>query len=304
MSDDLIYIRDLRVETIIGLFEWERRIPQLLVLDLAMATDIRKAAASDDIADTLDYKSVAKRVLAHVKESQFKLVESLAESIAELIIREFSVPWLKLEVNKTGALRGARDVGVIIERSAEDYSNTAARKSKKDQPSTLAWISIGSNQQPEKHIARALVALEKRFGPLRSSAVYQNPAVGFDGPDFLNLVVGFETQENADRVNQALRSVEDENGRDRSGPRFSDRSIDLDLILFGDEVSANDGLVLPRPEVLTQAFVLTPLADIFPDGTHPVTGDSYANLAARLDQTCMRRLDSAKTVAAAGKDAL
>jgi dihydroneopterin aldolase len=113
---DIVYIRDLRIETVIGIYEWERRVRQAVVLDLEMAADVARAAATDSIADTLDYKAVAKRIIAFVEGGRFQLVETLAERVAEIVIAEFDVPWLRLQVNKQGALRGARDVGVIIER--------------------------------------------------------------------------------------------------------------------------------------------------------------------------------------------
>ena len=113
---DIVFIRDLRVDAIIGVFEWERRIRQTLSFDLEMAADIARAAASDRIEDTLDYKAVAKRIRAFVEASEFQLVETLAERVAELVREEFGVPWLRLRLNKTGAVRGARDVGVLIER--------------------------------------------------------------------------------------------------------------------------------------------------------------------------------------------
>ena len=113
---DIIYLHDLRIDTVIGVFDWERRVRQTVILDLEMTADIRRAAASDDLADTLNYKAVAKRLIEFVGRSEFQLVETLAERIAELVIAEFSVPWLRLRVNKQGAVRGARDVGVIIER--------------------------------------------------------------------------------------------------------------------------------------------------------------------------------------------
>jgi dihydroneopterin aldolase len=100
----------------IGVFDWERRIRQTVILDLDMAADIQRAADSDDLADTLNYKAVAKRLIEFVGRSEFQLVETLAERVAELVLKEFSVPWLRLRVNKQGAVRGARDVGVIIER--------------------------------------------------------------------------------------------------------------------------------------------------------------------------------------------
>ncbi|HHO67826.1 MAG TPA: dihydroneopterin aldolase [Gammaproteobacteria bacterium] len=113
---DIIFIRDLRIDTVIGIYDWERSIRQTVSLDLEMATDIRKAAASDAIDDTLNYKAVAKRIIAFVEGSSFQLVETLAERIAELVLAEFGVPWLRLTLNKGGAVRGARGVGVVIER--------------------------------------------------------------------------------------------------------------------------------------------------------------------------------------------
>lgn len=113
---DIIFLRGLRIETVIGIYDWERTVRQTVVLDLDMAADIRKAAASDDIADTLDYKAVSKRVISFVEESSFFLVETLAEKIAQIVIKEFGVPWVRLTLNKKGAIRGASDVGIMIER--------------------------------------------------------------------------------------------------------------------------------------------------------------------------------------------
>lgn len=113
---DIIYLNDLRIETVIGIYEWERRTRQTVILDIEMGTDISKAAATDSIDDTLNYKAVAKRVISFVSESEFELVETLAERITEILINEFDIPWCKLRLNKKGAVRGVRDVGVIIER--------------------------------------------------------------------------------------------------------------------------------------------------------------------------------------------
>jgi len=117
---DIIYLSDLRIDTIIGIYDWERRVKQTVIIDLEMGTDIRAAAKSDNIENTLNYKAVAKRLFAFVGESEFELVETLAEKVAELILAEFNVPWLRLKVNKQGAVRGVRDVGVIIERGRKE----------------------------------------------------------------------------------------------------------------------------------------------------------------------------------------
>ncbi|MBL1259703.1 MAG: dihydroneopterin aldolase [Thiotrichaceae bacterium] len=113
---DIIYLRDLKIETIIGIFDWEREIKQTISFDLDMATDIRKAAASDTIEDTLDYKTLSKRIISFVEESSFQLVETLAEQVAAIILEEFNVSWVRVRLDKVGAIRGASGVGVIIER--------------------------------------------------------------------------------------------------------------------------------------------------------------------------------------------
>ncbi len=117
---DRIYLRDLRTETIIGIYDWERKIRQTVSFDFEFPGDIRRAAKSDRIEDTLNYKSVAKRVLAFVETSEYHLVETLAEEVARLILKEFSVEWVRVTLNKPGAVRGSRDVGVTIERSRAD----------------------------------------------------------------------------------------------------------------------------------------------------------------------------------------
>ncbi len=115
---DIIFLRGLHIETIVGIFDWERVNRRIVVIDLEMATDNRKAAASDAIADALDYSAVSRRVITFVEQSSFFLVETLAERICEIIRDEFNVPWVRLTLNKKGAIEGATDVGVIIERGA------------------------------------------------------------------------------------------------------------------------------------------------------------------------------------------
>ncbi|MDH4125579.1 MAG: dihydroneopterin aldolase [Gammaproteobacteria bacterium] len=119
---DLIFLNELRVETVIGIWDWERKIRQIVAIDLEMSADIRKAAASDSVKDTLDYKAVAKRIQAFVSGSSFQLVETLAEHIAAIVLNEFSVAWVRVRVNKPGAIRGAKDVGVLIERGTPPAS--------------------------------------------------------------------------------------------------------------------------------------------------------------------------------------
>jgi len=119
---DIVFIHDLQIETVIGIYDWERKIRQTISLDIEMATDISKAAKSDDksddIEDTLSYKTVAKRLIEFVQQSEFELVEALAEKICSIVMDEFAVPWVKLTLHKPGAVRGSKSVGVIIERGS------------------------------------------------------------------------------------------------------------------------------------------------------------------------------------------
>ena len=113
---DIVFVRGLEAETVIGVYDWERKVRQRVVFDLEMASDNRLAASTDGIDDALDYAEVSKRVLALVEGSEFQLIETMAEQVAELVLAEFRVPWLRLTLAKPGAVRQAREVGVVIER--------------------------------------------------------------------------------------------------------------------------------------------------------------------------------------------
>lgn len=113
---DRIFLSEMKIETTVGIWEWEKRIKQQVIIDIEMSADIKKAAATDQIEDTLNYKAVAKSVRKLVEESSFQLVETMAEKISELVIREHNVSWVRVKVNKPGAIRGSKGVGIIIER--------------------------------------------------------------------------------------------------------------------------------------------------------------------------------------------
>lgn len=113
---DIVFISDLDIDTVIGIYDWEREIRQTVRLNLEMNADVKRAAASDKIEDTLDYKTVAKRLIGFVQASEFGLIETLAERCAEIVLDEFPVQWLRLKLDKPGAVRGSRSVGILIER--------------------------------------------------------------------------------------------------------------------------------------------------------------------------------------------
>jgi 2-amino-4-hydroxy-6-hydroxymethyldihydropteridine diphosphokinase len=303
---DKVFIEGLEVEALIGIYDWERRIRQPLQFDIEMAFDNRRPAASDRIEDTLDYKAVSKRLVEFVSQSGYGLVETLAERCAALILNEFAVSQVRLKLSKPGAVRGARAVGVLIERSkpaptpvkeattqssatpapspkpaAPTAEPIAARKkpsSKFQSGKRQAYLSLGSNIAPEDNLRKAVAALRARFGDVVVSPVYRTPAVGFDGPDFLNAVVVIESDIHPFALNDWLHALEIAQGRDRRDASYSNRPLDIDIIYFGDLVLEGPGdFQLPRPE-LHHAFVLKPLADVAPDFIDPLRHMTLARL--------------------------
>ncbi len=150
---------------------------------------------------------------------------------------------------------------------------------------TRVYLSLGSNIDRHRHILAGLDALADQLGPLQVSPVYESEAVGFAGSHFFNLVAGLDTELPVAELSACLKQIEDDNGRDRSGPRFSPRTLDIDILTYGDFVgTALAGMELPRAEILENAFVLLPLADIAPEEKHPVLGKSYAELWQAYDR--------------------
>lgn len=147
------------------------------------------------------------------------------------------------------------------------------------------YISLGSNINRKENTRAGIKALKQAFGDLILSSVYESEAVGFDGDAFYNMVIACEVSTPVHNTNQILRDIEDANGRDRSGPKFSSRTLDLDLLLYDDLKLDENGLKLPRGEILKNAFVLWPLAEIAPDLKHPEAGISYAELWSAFDKS-------------------
>ncbi len=147
------------------------------------------------------------------------------------------------------------------------------------------WLSIGTNVDREANVTGCIKALRAEFGELIISQVYENASFGFEGSPFYNLVVGFESDRSIDELTQTFHQIEADHGRIRSGPKFAARSLDIDLLTYGDEVLKQGKLELPRPEILEYAFVLGPLAEVAGDERHPISGETYSELWDRFDKS-------------------
>lgn len=153
---------------------------------------------------------------------------------------------------------------------------------------TTVFLSIGSNIDKEHNIQAGTDALQRRFGALVCSTVYESESVGFDGDNFYNLVASIETDEDVESVVSALKQIEDAHGRTRSGPRFSSRTLDIDILLYDDLIRDDEVVSVPRDEILKNAFVLKPLAELVGENLHPQTGTSYRELWEQFDQSSQR----------------
>ena len=147
-------------------------------------------------------------------------------------------------------------------------------------------ISVGTNIARENNLKAALAVLRHTYGALRMSPVYSNPAIGFTGPEFYNLVVSFEATQTVKEVTNFLHSVEASQGRIRQGDRLGSRELDLDLLLYGDQVLHAEGIDVPRGEILEHSYVLMPLSWLLPNDRHPVTQERYAAMWTRMRKTC------------------
>jgi dihydroneopterin aldolase len=270
-TQDYISIHALRIQCIIGIFDWERKQKQEVSIDLKFPCDNRKAARTDRIEDAVDYKKIAKTTIAFVESSQFLLVETLAERLAENLIVQFSLPEIDLTVSKPGALRGSRNVGVQIHRYGKDTT-------------VENWMAVGlgSNIQPRMNLTRAMEDLDHRFGLLGCSHVYETSPVGFSRQNsFWNLAAVFRDPGGAtSSLRNQFRMIENKTGRKKISNRNGPRTLDLDILLRGHRVELKNKKKLPHPDLVKKAFALYPLLEILPTGTHPVTGLSFMEMAA------------------------
>ncbi len=277
--DDYIHLTGLKIRCIIGIFKWERKQKQNILIDLKFPCDIRSAAQTDKIEDAIDYKRIAKNTILFVEKSSYQLIETLAEELSRYLMEKFCLPEIFLKVSKPGAIRGSQNVGVEIHRTS--FFNTSRH---------LAFFSLGSNLSPKLHLERALEEIGKKFPLEGISHVYRTKPVGYvKQPYFWNMVVaGRKSNEDPEVIRRWILRLEEQNKRRKSHKTFGPRTVDIDLILFGDSVINNKSFSIPHPDIEKKAFVLFPLLEICPNLIHPKNGKSMIEISAAFKSGTQR----------------
>jgi len=271
--NDLIHIKDLLVRGIVGINPEEREKRQDILINITLTADTSVAGRSDAIDDAVNYRTITKRVIRMVEASSFGLVERLAAEIAALCLAEPRVAAARVRVEKPGALRFARSVGVEIERTREDLRALPNR----------VFVSLGSNIDPETNLPAAVaeLAADRSVTVVAISPVYETAPVGtVDQANFLNAAIQIETPLTAEQLkSQVLLPAEHRLGRVRMEDRNAPRTLDLDIALFNYDVLDTGSRRVPEPDIIRYPHVALPLADLAPYYVHPETGQTLAEIA-------------------------
>lgn len=263
--DGLIFMRGLKTKCIIGIFDWERKKKQTILVDFKFPSDISKAAKSDRIEDTEDYKSIAKLVLKFTAESTFFLIETLSEKIAEVILKHIRSEWVQVTVSKPGAVRFSENVGIQITRYRKDIEHQKTIR-------TVAYLSIGSNIKRRHSIEQALILLKETFGTVTRSSIYESSAIGNDeSPNFWNLMVKIETRLSPAKLKLKLLQIEKKIGRTKSQNKFEPRVIDIDIVFYGSKIIKQNKLCVPHLDSAHAHYMLIPMVQLDANFIHPKT---------------------------------
>jgi len=278
MSQDWIRIEGLLAHGVIGLHGHERSSPQEVRIDARLRLDLREIGRTDDVGCGVNYKSVSRALIAHAETSERHTIESLACDLAGICLHHDGVLEARIAVWKPNADPYAQRVVAEVTRFREELLERA-------------YVVLGSNREPETNLPEAVHELAALGRVLCVSQAYEAPAVGAPGEnDYVNAAVAIETCLPPGAIRRALKAIEQNAGR---GEGSAGVTIDLDLCLYGELVVETGGVRVPRPEIVTRAFVARSLADLDPALAHPVTGESISDIAARLsaEQTLEVRED-------------
>jgi 2-amino-4-hydroxy-6-hydroxymethyldihydropteridine diphosphokinase len=292
---DRIHIRDLVLRCIIGINPDEREQRQDVIINITMYADLRQAGLSDNIDDTVNYKTVKQRVVHLVETSSCLLVERLAQEIADICLADPRVQQVDVTLDKPGALRYARSVGLQITRHkhgatrAEADAAVSARRLRAAPPASVAYVGVGSNIEPEANIERALEQLRQSVRVTGTSTFYRTAAIGRpDQADYLNGVWRIEPALSAKELKvSVLRPIEQRLGRVRGSDRYAPRTIDLDVLLCGRQVVHDADCQVPAPEILDRRFLCMGLLELDPDLVLPGMDRPLALLVKRAQEEAL-----------------
>lgn len=278
-----IVIRDLLVRAILGVNPDERVNRQDVLINVALEVDTRPAAASDAIADAVNYASLSHDIIALAQGTRFYLVEKLVAEIVWLCLDDPRVSRATVTVEKPTALRFARSVGVEVSRTQEE----------RQEHGFVAYIALGANLEPERNLRLAVKRLSEHCRIDAVSPVYESaPIDGSDQPCYLNAVArAFTPLPPRELKEGVLRGIEAELGRVRTGDPFAARPIDLDLILYGDRVQSGGEVRVPAEGITRYAHVAIPLADLAPAWRHPERDETIQSIADSVDGGGLNRRD-------------
>lgn len=269
-TQDYIVLTGLKISCIIGIFDWERKQKQNVLIDLKIPCDVRKASQRDNIADAVDYKKIAKTTIAFVEKSDFQLVETMAENLADLLLRTFKLSEIELSVSKPAAIRGSQNVGVKIHRTNSLYNREE-----------LIFLSLGSNINPRQNLEFALREIATKYSLQGLSHAYETSPVGYSKqPAFWNMAAAIATQDSPEKIRLWLAALEKKAGRKKTQKTFGPRTLDVDLIAWKNLVQKTKNFHLPHPDITTKAFVLFPLLEMAPSWIEPKTQTPLMELAA------------------------
>lgn len=272
---DKILIGDLHARCVLGLTEEERRERQDVVVQITLWSDLDRAIASDRVEEGLDYRALKKRVLALVEGSTFRLLETLAARIADECTGTPRVERALVRVDKPGALRFARTVGVEVVRRRRHR----------------AFVAVGSSVDAERNVERAVRILATSAKLVGVSTFYRTAAVGRpSAASFVNGVVELTTRRRPHALKRHLRGIEHALGRVRTEDRDADRTIDLDLILYDELVVRAANLVLPDPDIVTRSFLAGPLHELAPELVLPGERTPIRDVALALGSAGLQEL--------------
>ncbi len=280
---DRIHIKDLFLRTIVGLNPEEREKRQDVLINITLDADLTPPGSSDEIGDAVNYRTIAKRVIKMVEASSFYLVERMAAEVAALCLSDPRVSGARVLVEKPGALRFARSVGVEITRTREDLARLPNR----------AFVTLGSNIDPVANLRAAVRLLALEATVTGVSPVYETAPVGTtEQANFLNAAAEVLTPLSAEALKaEVLHRIEQQLGRARTTDKNAPRTIDLDIALFNYETLDAGSRRIPDPDLLVHAHAAVPVADLAPYYVHPDTGDTLAEIAARLPRAGIKRRD-------------